>query len=294
MRTLILNQSNVVSNSFNDTYTYRFPAGAVEFKDDQVAVTAVNIYYSWFNINQLVYNNNSFTYTWTNGITYPVTFPDGGYYTVADLNAYFQSVMFNNKHYLYNTTTGRILYFLELVENGIFYAIQYNAFVVPTVLPAGFALPAGATWALPVVASTPQITITNNNFGLLIGFTAGTYPPAVPQASTYSQTSPITPQLSPVSSLVMQCTLLNNRYANPSTLLYSFPPNTTFGSLITTQPAELVFVDIQEGQYTEFTITFRDQLLRTVDIKDANIVVMLAIRNKNEYTTKALDLKVNG
>jgi hypothetical protein len=294
MRTLIVNQNNVVSGSFNDTYTYRFPAGAVEFKDDQVAVSSVSMYYSWFNINQSVYNNNSFTYTWTDGITYPVTFPNGGYYTIADLNAYFQSVMFTNKHYLYNTTSGKILYFLELVENGIFYAVQYNAFVVPTVLPAGFALPAGATWALPATATTPQITITTNNFGLLIGFTAGTYPPAVPQASTYSKTSTITPQLSPVSSLVMQCTLLNNKYANPSTLLHSFPPNATFGSLITSEPSELVFVDIQDGQYTDFTITFRDQLLRTVDIKDANIVVMLVIRNKNEYTMKAPDLKVNG
>jgi len=293
MRTLIVNQNNVVSGTFNDTYTYRFPAGAVEFKDDQVAVSSVSIYYAWFNINQSLYNNNSFTYTWTDGITYPVVFPNGGYYTISDLNAYLQSVMFTNKHYLFNTTTGKILYFLELLENAIFYAVQYNAFVVPTALPVGFSLPAGATWALPATATTPQITITTNNFGSLIGFTAGTYPPAVPQTSTYSLTSTITPQLSPVSSLVMQCTLLNNKYANPTTLLHSFPPNTTFGSLITSEPSELVFVDIQDGQYTDFTITFRDQLLRTVDIKDANIVVMLVIRNKNEYTMKALDLKAN-
>jgi len=294
MKTLILNANNVVDNTYNDTYTYQFPAGAVEFKDDQVAVSSISMYYSWFNIVQRVYNNNSFTYTWTDGLTYTVTFPDGGYYTIADINAYFQSVMFANKHYLYNTTSGKILYYLEFIENSVFYAIQYNAYVVPTVLPTGFALPAGATWALPAVATTPQITIlSTNNFGLLLGFSAGTYPTTVPQVSTYSLTSNITPQLSPVSSLVMSCTLLNNRYSNPSTLLFSFAPNVTFGSLITVQPPELSFVDIQDGQYTNFTVTFKDQLLRTIDINDNNVVIMLTIRNKYEYVNRIPDLKVN-
>lgn len=292
MKTLIINSNNVVENTFNDTYTYRFPAGAVEFKDDQVAVSSVSLYYSWFNINERTYNNNTFTYTWTDGITYTVNYPDGGYYTIADINAYFQSVMFTNKHYLINSTTGKILYFLEFVENPTYYAVQYNAFVVTTTLPAGFAIPAGATWALPAVATTPQITIlSTNNFGSLLGFTAGTYPPTVPQVSTYSLNSNITPQLSPVSSLIMQCTLLNNRYANPSTLLFSFAPNTTFGALINITVPEMSFVDIQDGQYTDFTITFKDQLLRTVDINDSNVVIMLSIRNKYEHTMKVPNLK---
>jgi len=294
MRTLIINSQNVVSNTFNDTYTYRFPAGAVEFKNDQVAVSAVNIFYSWFNIEQRVYNNNSLTYTWVDGTTHTVTYPDGGYYTVEELNAYFQSVMFGNKHYLVDTTNDKVVYYLELITNAVFYAIQLNAYVVPTTLPTGFTLPAGATWALPASATTPQLMILGtNNYGSLIGFSAGTYPPTVPQASTYSKISDFTPQISPVSSLVMQCTLLNNRYANPSTLLFSFAPNTTFGSLITVQPPELSFVDIQDGQYTDFTITFKDQLLRTIDINDSNVVIMLTIRNKYEYINAVPDLKSN-
>lgn len=294
MKTLIINSDNAVQNSFNDTYTYTFPAGAVEFKNDQVAVSSVSIYYSWFNVNQRVYNNNSFTYTWIDGNTYNVVFPDGGYYTIAQLNAYFQSVMVANKHYLINSTTGDFVYYLEFVENSVFYGVQFNAYVVPSVLPAGFALPAGATWSLPIVAQTPTITILNNNrFGLLIGFSGGTYPPTSPTTTTYSITSNITPQLSPVSSLVLSCTLLNNRFSNPSTLLFSFAPNTTFGGLITIQPPELSFVDIQDGQYTDFTIKFTDQFLQPIDIKDNNVVIMLTIRNKYEYINQVPNLKAN-
>lgn len=286
MKTIIINSSNVVDNGMNDTYTYRFPAGAVEFKDDQIAVSSVNIFYSWNNIDSSVYSNNSFTYTWTDGNTYTVTFPDGGYYEISDLNTYFQSIMFANTHYLLNSTTGKIMYFLEFVENSIFYSVQYNAYVMPTTLPSGFSLPAGSSWSLPVSAQTPQITISSsNNFGSLIGYSSGTYP-ASPSVSTYSATSDITPQLSPVSSLVMSCSLLNNRYSLPSTLLFSFAPNTTFGSLISVFPPEYSFVDIQNGQYTDFTIKFTDQLLRTIHIQDSNIVIMLTIRNKYEYSDK--------
>jgi hypothetical protein len=285
MKTLILNASTVVENGLNDTYLYRFPAGAVEFKDDQIAVSSVSLFYSWFNIQQSVYNNNSFSYRWIDGSVNQVMYPDGGYYTVSDLNAYFQSVMYANGHYLINSTTGKSLFFLEFVENSVYYAIQFNAYIIPTTLPSGFALPAGASWSLPVSASSAQITIGTNNFGTLIGFSSGTYPSS-PATSTYSANSNITPQISPVSSLVVSCSLVNNRYSIPSTLVFSFAPNTTFGSLINVYPPEYSFVDIQDGQYTDFTIKFSDQLLRTIRINDNNIVVMLTIRNKYELTDK--------
>lgn len=283
MRTLIINGENVVSNGFNDTYKYTFPTGSVTFKNDQVAVSSINMYYSWFNITSSTtgsqYNNNQFTYTWygTTSATYTITIPDG-YYSVADLNAYLQSQMVANGHYLVNST-GEYVYYLELVENSTKYAVQFNSYPIPTALPSGYTNP--ASMSFPTTATTPQITIlSTNNFNNVIGFTAGTYPSSV-QTTNYSVTSSYTPQVSPVSSLVLSCTLLNNRYAIPSTLLYSFSPaGTSFGSLISIQPPEMSFVDIQDGSYNEFTIEFRDQNLGKIAIKDSNLVVMLTIRDK--------------
>lgn len=286
MRTLIISGQNVVSNTFNDTYTYRFPVGAVEFKNDQVAVSSINMYYSWFNITSADtgsrYNNNVFQYVWYNfagSATSTITIPDG-YYTVSDLNAYLQSQLVANGHYLVNSV-GENVYYLELVENATRYAVQFNSYPIPTALPGGFTNPAVITF--PVVATTPQIIIpSTNNFDDIIGFTAGTYPSPT-QTTNYSKISDFTPQVSPVSSLILSCTLLNNRYAIPSTLLYSFSSaGTTFGSLISIQPPEMSFVDIQDGSYTEFTIEFRDQALRRVAINDSNLVVMLTIRDNKE------------
>jgi len=290
MRTLILNGNNVVSNSLNDTYTYQFPNGAVNFKNDQVAVAAISIYFSWYNITSLntssQYNNNIYQYIWTDGsgtTTHTITMPDG-YYEIDTLNAYLQSQMVNNGHYLVDAG-GDYVYYLEIIANQTYYGVQLNSFALPTALPAGFTNPAGIVF--PATASTPQFVIlSTNNFGDVIGFNAGTYPSVV-QATNYSIVSQKTPQITPVSSLIMTCTLLNNKYALPNTLLYSFNvQGTQFGALYTLTAPQFAFVDIQDGQYTDFTVQFFDQNLNRIAINDNNIVIMLVIGRKEQYVLK--------
>lgn len=287
MRTIILNQNNVVANSLNDTYTYRFPNGSVEFQNDQVSVASISIYFSWFNISSATtnsqYNNNAYTYTWYDAggaSVHNVVMPDG-YYEVVDLNAYLQREMVLNGHYLLDGA-GQFIYYLELLVNQTYYGVQMNSFPIPTALPAGWSNPAGLTF--PAVATTPQITISStNNFGTVIGLNAGTYPPVV-QATDYSKLSDFTPQITPINSLILSCTLLNNKYSNPNTLLYSFTTQgTPFGSLISIQVPQFAFVDIVDGSYTDFTIQFFDQNLNRVFINDSNIVVLLVIAKKEKY-----------
>lgn len=290
MRTLIINGNNVVENSLNDTYTYQFPNGAVNFKDDQVSVASINMYFSWFNITSATtgssYNNNTYQYIWTDGsgtTTHTITMPDG-YYEIDTLNAYLQSQMVLNGHYLVDAG-GDYVYYLEMIPNQVFYKIQINSYAFPTALPAGWTNPAGLVF--PVTASTPQIVILpTNNFGTVIGYNAGTYPPAV-QATNYQALGQNAPQITPVSSIIMTCTLLNNRYALPNTLLYSFnTQGTPFGALYSMNVPQFAFVDIQDGQYTDFTIQFFDQNLDRIAINDSNITVMLVIARKENYVLK--------
>ena len=292
MKTLIINSSNVINNSFNDTYTYKFPVGSVNFKNDQVAISGISIFYSWNNITSATtggqYNNNSFSYIWIDGSSHTITLPDG-YYEITDINAYLQSQMVKNTHYLLSTS-GNYIYYLELVINQTYYAVQLNCYNMPTSAQAsalGYTQPSGATWSFPSTAKTPQFVISSsNNFSLVIGFSGGTYP-STPQSTTYNITSNNgVPQVTPISSVIMACTLLNNPYSIPSTLLYSFSPNVTFGSQIQISPPSPSFVDIQDGTYNDFTITFYDQNINRIQILDDNIVVLLTIKNRNEYIEK--------
>ena len=276
---LIINESNLVSNTNGSTYRYDFPI-PVTFKNSRVALSNVNMYYSWFNILASL-GNNTYQYIFTDGsgsTTVTVTMPDG-YYNISDMNTYLQSVMITNGHYLVDGS-GNNVYYAEIVENPTYYAIQLNLYPFPTALPSGYTNPNSLTF--PMTASTAQFVIQNNAFQQIIGFNAATIPAAI-QATTFSALSDFTPQVSTVQSLIVTSNLLNNRYSNPNTLLYSFSAGATaFGALINSSPNEFFFVPIQDGQYHYIEITFLDQSYKRVNINDTNLIVQLLIESKIE------------
>jgi hypothetical protein len=280
MKTLIVNGTNVVSGTNNASYKYDLPNG-VEFKNQQLAVASINMYYSWPNITTATtnggYDNNSFTYTWVDGTTKTVTMPDG-FYDVSTLNAYLQSQMVANTHYLTNASS-EYVYYLEFKENTSRYAVQLNSYAVPGTLPTSWTKP--GTWAL--TNATPQVTIlTTNNFYKVIGFTASAtaYPTPV-QTTTYSHISDFTPQVTPVSSVIMTCSIVDNKYSIPDNIVYSFAPTVTYGSQIQIQPSEFTWVDIQDGQCNSLTVTFLDQDKDRLPIQDSNLVILFSIREKS-------------
>lgn len=288
MRTIILNSTNITQGSNNTELIYNFPAGSVEFRDDEVAINSISLFYSWFNINASLYNNATYQYSWL-GSTFTVTMPNGNY-SIDDLNSYLQSQMLINGHYLVDGA-GDYVYYLEFQLNVSKYAVQFNAYPIPTALPAGWTNPASVVF--PAVAETPQIIILNNGFKDVIGFTAGTYPPAV-VSTQYSKLSDTAPQVSPVNSIVVECNLINNPLSTPSKLLYSFTPtNTVFGEVIKEQPPEFTFNEISNGFYNNIVIKFKDQNLRDLVIQDPQIVILLVIRKKQEGGGKNGDLNSN-
>lgn len=286
VKPLIINSSNAVSSDYNNTFVYSFPKGSVSFKNDYIALSNLNIFYSWYNITSSTtysrYGNNTFSYVWYYGsssTTYTVTIPDGTY-DIVDINAYFQSVMYANNHYLTNGS-GVNVFYMELIANATTGLVQFNSYAIPASLPSGYTAPSG--WpGYPTTTITPQIIITSA-FDAIIGFAPGTFPSAT-QNTNYSIESTITPQISPLNSIIITCSVANNDYAIPSTIIYSFPALTdaTFGSLITVQPSNFAFVPIKDGTYTDISISFVSQDYSPVYIADTNLVMQLLIADKND------------
>lgn len=273
---IIINSTSLLSNNFNNQYRYQFPQGTVKFKNSQVALGSVTMYYSWFNITA-ANNNNTYQFIWptfAGSTTYTVTMPDG-FYDAAGINSYLQQFCITNGLYLVNTT-GQYVYYIEFLANATYYSIQLNTYPLPTSLPTGWTNPASMTF--PATAKVPQLIVPSNNFSLVIGFLPATYP-AVTQSTTYSVLSTFAPQITPIQGLILCCTLLNNKFSNPSTVLYSFgPEGATFGGTISSKPTEKSWVDISDGGYTSFDIQFLDQNFNNVTLADSNIIVQLYIR----------------
>lgn len=260
---VILNSSNQVNAS---TYEYKFPASKV-FKNAKIALNSISLYYSWRNI-KASYNNNVFQYTMPGYPTTTVTIPDGNY-SIENLNQFLQNTMITNNHYL-RDQNGNNVYYIELLTNPSLYNIQLNLFQVPNSLPTGWTNP--GSFVLPGNAARATFTVLNNNFRDIIGFAAGTYT----DASTLSTN---TPQASPISSVLIGCSMVNNEYTNPSNLIFSFVSGSTpYGSMLHVSANDLIYADIRDGVYNSMVIKFYDQSFRELDIIDNSLIIYLVIK----------------
>jgi hypothetical protein len=109
-----MNSNNIVPDGQNNKLVYKFP-NSVKLTDKYIAVAAISMYYSWFNITA-VNQNNTFTFTWTAGVittTYTVVLPNG-FYEISTINDYIQWFCILNNLYW---TIGGINYYP--IENPI-------------------------------------------------------------------------------------------------------------------------------------------------------------------------------
>jgi hypothetical protein len=285
--TIVINQSNLVADGYNNTYIYRFP-NSVQFVDTEIAVSSLTMYFSWANITP-IYQNQTFTYSWivgTTTTTYTITIPSG-LFEIADINNYFQYIMIQNGTYLINASQQNV-YYAEFLVNPNSYAIQLNTFPVPTSLPSGFTAPV-ANAATGAVAFPGYPTTTNNmqvgipassNFNKIVGFASGFATGASTAGTNLSFLSTITPQVQPNPSIYVGISNISNKYANPSTIIYSVSPNVGFGEKIIEKPPEFTFNRLLSGTYSELRLQFLGIDFSPIQLLDPNISVLLCIREK--------------
>lgn len=292
---VILNKKNIINND-NSELRYEFNKPHTFEKGDKVALSHLNLFYSWFNITQQL-NNNRFQYVWwdsegklTDIIT--ITIPDG-YYSVSTLNEFLQSQMVNHNHYLTNGSNN--IYFIEFLTNSTYYSVEIRLSSLKSIEEFGDDVikPVNATWNLPTndsdeaIYQTPQINIlSNNNFYKYLGFNPGSlYEDLTIQPSSTSQYSflnDFNPSIDPSFSYLITCNLIKNDLAVPNNVLTSFstPPGVSIGDNISIS-TDLVYSTIQPGTYREIVIKLYDQDFNLMKIKDNNMLFVLSIIKQN-------------
>lgn len=295
MRTLILNQTNLVNDGDNNKFVYRFP-NSVQFKNNFIAFTACSIYYSWFNISATL-RNNTFSYNWIDGAgvatTYTVVIPDG-LYEVSTLNQFLQYTLIANGHYLVNASNQNV-YYAEFIVNPARYAVQINTYLFPTALPLGWSNPAAVPF--PPQSFNPIITLPaefNELFGYVVGFATNQnlnnayVPPVSPYVSknglgTLSYLSTTAPNIQPNSSILFSLTNIDNDYATPSSIIYSLVPSgVAAGEIINEKPPSLIWTRLYDGTYNELRLTILGTDLTPIKINDPAITIVLSIKDNHE------------
>lgn len=282
---IVLNQDNIVSAQ-NNTLVYKFP-NSVQFPNHQIAVQSVSMYYSWQNINSSPLANNRLQLTWIVGTTQTtntITLPDG-LYEITDINYYFQWWSIQNGFYLIDGV-GNNVYFFEMLVNPTSYAIQINTFPVPTSLPTNYTAP--SNWiGYPTTTYNPSLTFLAN-FNQIVGFSAGFSTPLTNSGSfigtfnqygTYTVLSTTTPNVQPNSNMLFSVSNINNKYASPSSIIYSLSPSVAIGSQIIEKPPQFSWNKLLPGTYNEIRLQLLGNDYKPLNILDKNMTILLAIKN---------------
>jgi hypothetical protein len=296
MKTIIMNQSNLVRDGQNNKLVYRFP-NSVQFKKSTIAFAGVSMYYSWFNITS-TFGNNTFSYNWLDGAgvatTYNVVIPDG-LYEVEQLNEYLQFIFIQNGHYLVDGG-GNNIYYAEFLVNSTRYGVQINTFSFPTALPAGYSNPSGMPF--PPQSFNPIITLPpniNEILGYVPNFATNqnlnnAYVPPVSQYEsklangTLSYISTSAPNIQPNSSLLFALSGIDNAYAVPTSIIYTLVSQVGVGELINEKPPEFIFTRLIDGTYNELRLTILGTDLNPIKINDPSITIILVIRDATDVS----------
>ena len=246
-------------------FTYTLPTRYLAGNNDRVSLKSLRMYYSWYNMTSSR-KNNSFSYTWVDNTTHTITLQDG-IWSFADFQKYLEQEMFSKRHYLLDNN-GRPVYYIRFQSNPVFYRISLTVAAVPAVLPAGYTAPAG--WVAPATIKTPQVHIPATAIRSYLGFDAGSYPVSA-QATTFQVNGSSTPQVTDISSLMLQSNLVHNEYGPDSRTLASFnvEPGAEPGSMLREVPPYQDWIPVQsQGKFTEITLEVVDQNSRPVKLED--------------------------
>ena len=112
----------------------------------------------------------------------------------------------------------------------------------------------------------------------MIGFAASTtFPTSNSSSTTVSSTSSIVPQITPVQSIYVGCSLVRNIYSNPTNIVANAALTSSYATNILYNPQEFVWLPILEGNFPSFQVIFYDQAYNLLPIIDTNLTINLLV-----------------
>jgi hypothetical protein len=314
---ILLNTSHVSADG--GSMTARFPES--DFRGGkEISLTNFSFNNCFYNVSSDLGNNKVIFYfaKWTgntlNDIPYVCTIADG-FYSISDLNYYFQNFFINQGLYLYNTATGNNVYFFSFLANLPLYKFQISSFYVPNyaVINATSTyhlqiptMPDGSTANIvqhiypatsPNQTASPWISFSQGNLNsagtntlaYLLGFSIQDYGSSTTNrviSSTVYQTNPAwtilstsAPNINLVTDVIISCNLINSSLQIPSSMLAQVPVTSQYGALTQFQNNNTNdYQDVLQSRFSQVVLKFFDQLGNPLKLIDKNISASLSIK----------------
>ena len=139
------------------------------------------------------------------------------------------------------------------------------------------------TWIDEITGLDVDNYISISSLRSIIGYSGGTtYGNTLTGAQAVSQSllSNIVPVGSQVNSIIIRTSICDNPVVNPTDILDSFPITSSFGNNINYSPNFLKFIKCKQGRYSNLNVSFFDQNLSPLAIRDPNLLITLMIKEE--------------
>jgi len=312
VRQFLVNTSHYMGGN---TYRYDFPQGRTLQLDSnaQIALTSISMFNSTFNIkeswnnNKLIIFSSQFNLTaltsagFINGQTYTdpltnlvisqryvqITIPDG-YFDIASIELYLQQ-QFQLMGFYFQSSDGQSnMYFMECLTNPQRYKAQINLFTIPTSLPSGFVMPSNSCFTLPTTKTSPRLYFPSvslnskyGNLGRIFGFNQDTILPLSNNVNLDSDNlSQKCPTVSPITTYIVCCNLVDNSLTNPSDVLMQLNLGSSkFGGAVpfTDFPQ---YISCNPQQASSITITLFDEYFEALQHQDPQFSLILSVKTE--------------
>ena len=200
----------------------------------------LSIHYTWHNIKEQ-YNNNKFRLSGPNW-SKDVTLPDGSYEIYQIQNYFLDEVIKKHESSVKSNEQSPILIFANRILNRVVLRIK-----------TGYKLELLTNETMRLLGDGPIIDTTKNGENV--------------------------PKLEIVRSVLVFCNLVQNVNLQDSKLLFSFVPNSRFGSLLSITPQVLKYCNTVDSIFDYIKVLFIDQSGRPLEIDD-DITVSIIMRNQ--------------
>ena len=256
--------------------------------------------------------------------TFPVVIPDGLYEiatinsylqfkmiankhyvydSTSSTNVYFAEFVVNPSNYSVQINTYDVPYQFNVTGTGQTITIDSVSYVIPS----GWTNPNpdGSTTNSfkPTITMCNPSTLTFTNFYKIVGYTGlwssyntGTvaspvynygisYGSGTTNAGTSTSAVSLTaPAVQPNPTLFFAISNIDNKYSNPSTIVYQMNANVAFGELITITPPQFAFNKLLPGTYNGIRLAILGTDLSPIQIIDPAMTITMVIRDKKDLS----------
>jgi hypothetical protein len=117
-----------------------------------------------------------------------------------------------------------------------------------------------------------------SNLGAILGF-SNTFATTNSTTADQSANSTIAPQVQPNSNLLFSMSNIDNKYSNPSSIIFSIAPSVAIGQQINERPPNYAWNRLLPGTYNKLRIQLLGVDLQTIKILDKNMTILLVIQD---------------